>query len=180
MDEAFFCPIGEGVHVEAKQVIQSQYLAALAMLKQSIAKCPPEIWDDPQDKFKFWSKSYHAVYFAHLYLQRSEQDFVEWEKHHDPDTGVPFTRDEVLEYLEYVGGGWRSGFPQPTWRQGRAFVGTPSTNWKCNSSISDTSSSTQASCSNVWDRAKISNWTGWVSVTISRSRNDQTRITQSL
>jgi hypothetical protein len=84
------------------QVIQSQYLASLAMLKQAIAKCPPEIWDDPNDKFRFWSKSYHAVFFAHLYLQKSRKDFVEWEKHHDPDTGILFTKDEVLEYLEFV------------------------------------------------------------------------------
>ena len=84
------------------QVIQSQYLASLAMLKQAIAKCPPEIWDAANDKFKFWSKSYHTVFYAHLYMQISEKEFVEWEKHHDPDSGVPFTKDEVLEYLEFV------------------------------------------------------------------------------
>ena len=84
------------------EVIQSQYLASLAMLKQAIEKCPSEIWDDPNDKFKFWSKSYHTVFYAHLYLQISEKEFVQWEKHHDPDSGVPFTRDEVLEYLEFV------------------------------------------------------------------------------
>ena len=84
------------------EVIQSQYLAALAMLKQAIEKCPAEIWDDPNDTFKFWSKSYHTVFYAHLYMQISEKEFVQWEKHHDPDSGVPFTKDEVLEYLEFV------------------------------------------------------------------------------
>ena len=84
------------------EVIQSQYLAALAMLKQAIEKCPSEIWDDTNDTFKFWSKSYHTVFYAHLYMQISEKEFVQWEKHHDPDSGVPFTKDEVLEYLEFV------------------------------------------------------------------------------
>jgi hypothetical protein len=84
------------------KVIQSQYLAALAMLKQVIVNCSQSVWDAPGDKFKFWSKSYHAIYFTHLYLQNAEKDFVEWEKHHDPDGEVPFTKDEVLEYLSFA------------------------------------------------------------------------------
>lgn len=88
--------------MNAKQVIQSQYLASLAMLKQVIVNCPLGMWDAPSDKFKFWSKSYHALYFTHLYLQNAERDFVEWEKHHDPDGNMPFTKDEVLEYLDFV------------------------------------------------------------------------------
>jgi len=84
-----------------KQVIQSQYLSALAMLKEAIENCPPQAWDDPSDTFKFWSKAYHTVYFVHLYLQDSKKDFVEWEKHHDPDGDIPFTKDEVLEYLAF-------------------------------------------------------------------------------
>lgn len=88
--------------MHTKQVIQSQYLAALAMLKQVIVQCPEALWDAPGDKFKFWSKSYHVLFFVHLYLQDVEKDFVEWEKHHDPDGDVPFTKDEVLEYLAFV------------------------------------------------------------------------------
>jgi hypothetical protein len=88
--------------MDIKKVLQSQYLAALAMLKQVIVKCPPSVWDAAGDKFKFWSKSYHALFYTHLYLQDAEKDFVLWEKHHDPDSDVPFTRDEVLEYLSFV------------------------------------------------------------------------------
>ncbi len=88
--------------MDIKQVIQSQYLAALTMLGEAIEKCPPSVWDTAEDKFKVWSKSYHAIFFAHLYLQKSREDFVEWEKHHDPDGGIPFSKDEVLEYLEFV------------------------------------------------------------------------------
>jgi hypothetical protein len=88
--------------MDIQQVIQSQYLAALAMLKQTIVSCPPTVWDAPNDKFKFWSKAYHTIFFVHFYLQDSEKDFVEWEKHHDPDGDIPFTKDEVLEYLAFA------------------------------------------------------------------------------
>ncbi len=88
--------------MNTKQVIQSQYLAALAMLKQAIEKCPEDIWYDPNENFKIWSKAYHVVFFVHFYLQDTEKDFVEWEKHHDPDGDIPFTKDEVLEYLAFA------------------------------------------------------------------------------
>jgi hypothetical protein len=84
------------------KVIQSQYLASLEMLKQVIVKCPAALWDAPGNQDKFWRKSYHALFYAHLYLQNAEQDFVPWEKHHDPDGEMPFTKDEVLEYLSFV------------------------------------------------------------------------------
>jgi hypothetical protein len=88
--------------MDTKQVIQSQYLAALAMLKQAIEKCPPSVWDAPQDKFKFWSKAYHTLFYVHLYVEQAEKDFVHWEKHHDPDGDIPFTKDEILEYMDFV------------------------------------------------------------------------------
>ena len=84
------------------KVIQSQYLAALEMLKQVIVKCPEALWDAPGNQDKFWRKSYHALFYAHLYLQNAEKDFALWEKHHDPDGETPFTKDEVLEYLSFV------------------------------------------------------------------------------
>ena len=84
------------------KAIQSQYLASLEMLKQVIVMCPETLWDAPGNEEKFWKKSYHALFYAHLYLQKAEKDFVPWEKHHDPDGEVPFTKDEVLEYLSFV------------------------------------------------------------------------------
>ena len=84
------------------EVLKSQYFAALAMLKEAIEKCPESVWYDPNEKFRVWSKAYHTVFYVHLYLQNSEKDFVQWEKHHDPDGDVPFTKDEVLEYLAFA------------------------------------------------------------------------------
>ena len=88
--------------MDTKQVIQSQYLAALKMLKQVIVLCPEALWNAPGSQDEFWRKSYHALFYAHLYLQHAEKDFVRWEKHHDPDEGVPFTKEEVLAYLSFV------------------------------------------------------------------------------
>ncbi len=88
--------------MDIKLVIQSQYFAALIMLKEAIEKCPPEIWNDPQDKYKFWSKAYHTLFYVHLYMQKSEKDFVRWEKHRDPDGDEPFSKEEILEYLAFV------------------------------------------------------------------------------
>jgi hypothetical protein len=88
--------------MDTKLIIQSQYLAALAMLKQVIVKCPAASWDAPGDTDKSWNKAYHALFYVHLYLQETEKHFTPWEKHHDPDTGQPFTQDEVLEYLAFV------------------------------------------------------------------------------
>jgi hypothetical protein len=82
--------------------IESQYLASLAMLKQAIVNCPEKLWDAPGIQDKFWRKSYHALFYAHLYLQNAEKDFVPWEQHHDPDGEMPFTKVEVLEYLSFV------------------------------------------------------------------------------
>jgi hypothetical protein len=83
-------------------VIQSQFLAALEMLKQVIVKCPEALWNAPGDQDPSWRKAYHTLFYAHLYLQENQESFVPWEKHHDPDTGIPFTQDEVLEYLAFV------------------------------------------------------------------------------
>jgi hypothetical protein len=88
--------------MDLHKVIQSQYLASLGMLKQVIVKCPEALWDAPGRQDKFWRKSYHALLYAHLYLQHAEKDFVPWEKHHDPDGEVPFTKEEVLAYVSFV------------------------------------------------------------------------------
>jgi hypothetical protein len=88
--------------MDTNKIIQSQYFAALEMLKHAIVKCPAALWSAPGDKDKVWCKAYHALFYAHLYLQTTEKDFTPWEKHHDPDTGEPFTQAEVLEYLAFV------------------------------------------------------------------------------
>jgi len=103
--------------MEAKQIIQSQYLASLAMLKQAIDKCPQELWAAPEDKNKFWHVAYHALFYTHLYLQNGEKEFQPWEKHRPeyqfmgpmpwpphnlPNIGEPYSKEDVLAYWEFV------------------------------------------------------------------------------
>jgi hypothetical protein len=98
-------------------VVRSQYLAALEMLKQAVVRCPGPLWEAPEDKAKFWHVAYHALFYTHLYLQNSEQDFHPWERHrkdyefmgpkpwppHDlPEIGEAYAREDVLDYLAFV------------------------------------------------------------------------------
>jgi DinB superfamily len=107
----------KGAPMDTKQVIQSQYLAALGMLKQAVVKCPPELWNAPEDRNKFWHVVYHALFYVHLYLQDTEKDFRLWEGHRTeyqfmgqvpwpprdpPKIGNPYTREEMLAYYDFV------------------------------------------------------------------------------
>lgn len=95
-------------------VIRAQYGAALEMLRLAIVQCPDELWDDPHDKNPFWHVAYHALFYAHFYLQKTEADFTPWAKHlsgynflgptpwppHEPPKiERAYTRAEMLEYL---------------------------------------------------------------------------------
>ena len=96
--------------------IRSQYLAALAMLRETIVKCPDELWYADSPTAAFWRVAYHALFFSHLYLQPSERDFVPWAKHRAeyeslgplpwpphrmPKIGEPYSRADVLEYHDF-------------------------------------------------------------------------------
>jgi len=96
--------------MDTKAVIQSQFLAALEMLKKAIEQCPEAMWADPLPQNKFWHIAFHALFYAHFYLHPSEQDFVAWDKHRDvvslsssddPDTVQPYSQAEMLEYLAF-------------------------------------------------------------------------------
>ncbi len=88
--------------MKIKPILQSQYLAALAMLKQAIVKCPPEVWNDPQDKDNFWFIAYHTLKYAHLYLKAQEKGFPRWESRGYSRPGNPFSKEEILQRLAAV------------------------------------------------------------------------------
>jgi hypothetical protein len=103
--------------MDTKKVIQSQYLAALEMLKQAVVKCPDSLWNAAEDRNKFWHVAYHALFYTHLYLQDAEKDFRPWEKarneyqfmgampwppHNLPKIGEPYMVEDVLAYLAIV------------------------------------------------------------------------------
>jgi hypothetical protein len=67
----------------------------------------------------FWRVTYHTLYFAHFYLQQSQETFRPWAKHREeaqhitsvpregqppPKPCEPYTRDELLEYCKECDG----------------------------------------------------------------------------
>ncbi len=100
--------------MDLNEIVKSQYLAALEMLKSAVTQCPDLLWDDASYRNRFWHTAFHALFYAHFYLQPKEEDFVPWEKHHANATSLaesankleamkrPFTPAEILEYLAFV------------------------------------------------------------------------------
>lgn len=102
-----------------KFALKSQYHASLNMLAEAIEKCPEELLTSSEFKNTFWQLAYHTLFFTHLYLCRSNEDFIPWTKHKkdnqnpdgiagdpDPDSKLPlipepYTKQELLEYLDF-------------------------------------------------------------------------------
>jgi DinB superfamily len=91
--------------MDYQQIIRSQYLATLEMLRGTVEKCPDTMWNDQADKNKFWHVAYHALFYTHLYLQPTEQDFKPWAKQRKANDlsqeAEPYTKEEILEYLAF-------------------------------------------------------------------------------
>jgi hypothetical protein len=83
------------------------------MLEQAVLQCPEALWDDRAYKNPFWHHAYHVLFYTHLYLQPSGQDFSPWAKgrkdyeflgtlpwppHDEPEIGEAYSKQEILEY----------------------------------------------------------------------------------
>lgn len=112
-------------------VVQSQYRAALEMLRAVVAVCPEELWDDPADRHPFWLLAYHMLFYTHLYLHPSENDFVPWTKireglHAFERSGAqPYTQAEIMEFLALVGEYAGVIIPQLDWEAPSGFYWIP-------------------------------------------------------
>lgn len=92
--------------VDLHNVLKSQYRAALAMLRQAIEKCPPDLWTSRQQGNAFWHIAYHTLFFTHYYLQPRRRSFKKWDQHRKgcehlsrtPSTA--YTRAEILDYWD--------------------------------------------------------------------------------
>ena len=100
--------------MDVRSALKSQYHAALKTLREAVEKCPDLMWDDPSDgAAPFWRVAYHALYYAHFYLQQEQEAFTPWARHRDkaqfmgrvsrandrpPKPCDPFTRDDLLDY----------------------------------------------------------------------------------
>lgn len=101
--------------MDTKEVIKSQYQAALKVLEQAIVNCHDSMWDHPDQINKFWHTVFHTLFYTHLYLQPTEDDFTAWTKHEEKfislegapppgdranDIREPYNKEEMLEYFE--------------------------------------------------------------------------------
>jgi hypothetical protein len=105
------------------EALISQQLAALAMLRDCIERCPADVWISGRHPRTFWRIAYHALYFGHLYLHGDLDGFRPWEKHVDSATDLwgtpppnaeqakayieppviePYSQEDVLSYLDAV------------------------------------------------------------------------------
>ena len=105
-----------------RAALKSQYHAALSMLRESIDRCPDELWLDVGPKNAFWQVAYHTLFFTHLYLQPRVQSFIPWEGHQggvqhedgiagpaDPQSTLPliprpYTKRDALAYWTFLDG----------------------------------------------------------------------------
>ncbi|MEZ4639411.1 MAG: DinB family protein [Caldilineaceae bacterium] len=102
--------------MQIEVVLQSQFHAALAMLKQTVELCPDDVWTAPTATRPFWHISYHVLFYTHLYLSPTGADFTAWElhrpnynylgvtprsEHRMEEINQPYTRDEILTYLSF-------------------------------------------------------------------------------
>jgi hypothetical protein len=103
-----------------QKVLKSQYHASLAMLRKAIEQCPDEMWIGGEHLNSFWQIAYHALFYAHLYLQPNEAAFRPWEHHQmevqnqdgltfpaDPKSNhpvipQPYSKQQVLDYWSFV------------------------------------------------------------------------------
>lgn len=103
--------------MELYKIFRSQYLSALSMLQHLIETCPEDMWLEATHTTPFWQVAYHALYYTHIYLQPSDSAYVRWNRERGeshilskvipwdpqrkPQIGTPYSREELLEYLQF-------------------------------------------------------------------------------
>lgn len=115
MNPAAHADLG-GFVESVRAMLKSQYHAALAMLRESIERCPEDLWYSDEPTNAFWQVAYHTLFITHLYLQPEEAAFRPWDGHRadaqypdgipgpaEPTSALPllpepYSRREVLAY----------------------------------------------------------------------------------
>jgi len=88
-----------------RQIVTSQYEAALCMLRQCVECCPSGHWESPIAKGTFRWVAYHTLFFTDLYLTTSNEAFQLRELHarggdeREPAMCEGLSQAETLEYL---------------------------------------------------------------------------------
>jgi hypothetical protein len=99
------------------KLLAHQYEASLSALNLCVVRCPDACWNEPVAKWKFCQASFHAVFFADLYLQPSDDvrafkdqifhlehrdAFRDYEELEDRPQVLLYERPFVLSYLQHV------------------------------------------------------------------------------
>jgi hypothetical protein len=82
--------------------------AAIDMLENAIVACPDALWSDRTQRPEYWYVAYHTLFFLDYYHSESAEGFAPPApftlEELDP-AGIiperPFTKDELLGYLEH-------------------------------------------------------------------------------
>lgn len=100
-----------------RTALETQFSAALKMLKQAIEDCPNDLWFDRQQyQNPFWHIAYHVLFYTHLYLSPNEAQFAPWEQaqehyhylgkvswqpDYNPQQTTPYNKEAILAYWAY-------------------------------------------------------------------------------
>jgi len=100
--------------MDIRFAMKRQYHAGLAMLRECVEKADDDVWLAGSHPRNFWRIAYHAVFYTHLYLGQTVEDFKAWEKHRDgvtdlwtdanPPVVEAYGKAEVLSYIDSVDG----------------------------------------------------------------------------
>jgi hypothetical protein len=99
-----------------KQIVWQQFGAAIDMLENAIHACPEKVWSDSSKKPEwlkndvvgFWYLVYHTLFWLDFYLSESQEGFqppAPFNLDEFDPVGLlperPYTKDELLRYLEH-------------------------------------------------------------------------------
>jgi hypothetical protein len=100
------------VDTKWKNGLWRQFGATIDTLNNAIRACPDDqwrarLWESPTERPEFWYVAYHALFWLDLYLTGTEEGFLPpapfgliEQDGDDPMPERPYTKDELLAYLE--------------------------------------------------------------------------------
>ena len=93
---------------EKKEILWSQFGAAIDAVKRAIDHCPDELWAKDLGNWQFWVVVHHTSFWLDYYLSGAPKDFKPPEpfglEEMDPAGRIPertYTKEELLLYLEH-------------------------------------------------------------------------------
>ncbi|AIE86839.1 hypothetical protein [Fimbriimonas ginsengisoli] len=100
---------------EVRAALAGQYYAGFKMLRQCIEVCPDDLWNEAPWPRSFWRIAYHALFYAHFYMQPSHNNVNLWDKQdleavalwedddeNRPRKTEPYTKEELLAYVDHI------------------------------------------------------------------------------